>query len=464
MVFIALGQYAYPSADDFCMAAGVRDEGLFRHLWQHYFNWSGRYTGNSLYALYPLISGLFDAYAWIPVLIIALLIIATTFLLSTLFRISLYKKSVWIISLVFISAFLLGLRHHASSLYWMASVFTYQTAHILFLFILAYMIRLFERQQQQQAIRKVFLVLLLLIVLAAGTNETYMLLQTTLIGSVCLIFWFMRRLQIKPWFILFLVSILCFLLVYLSPGNTLRESTLPLRHDWIRSINGSLAMGSWSIMVWITNPTFIIASLLTPFALASLAISSDRVFRVSNRILFILIIITFAIPFALQFPAWWSMGGWPPPRTVDAIYFVFFISWFLLLGAASLRFIPTDWIYARQYNIKTKAASVLLLLALLFVVSVPMNTRFYPAMQDLTYRAKPFYQYMMQRHALIEQSIQKGIYYVTVPAPPRDIPRSIYFNDIRPDWRDWRNVCYADYFGLKGIQRLGEQAEHEPGK
>lgn len=456
MVFIALGQYVYPTADDFCMAAGVRDEGLFRHLWQHYLDWSGRYTGNSLYALYPLIFGMYEGYAWIPLLIITLLLLATAFLLSTLFRISLAERSVWLVSLVIICAFLLGLRHHASSLYWMASSLTYLTAHILLLFILAYMLRVYDLQRQQQAITQPFLILSLLVVLGAGTNEIYMLFQSALIGSVFLYFWFNQRVLSKPWFILLLVSLLGFAVVYFSPGNTLRESTFPLKHDWMRSVNGSLEMGSWSLKVWLSNPVFILSSLLTPFAVARLSVSSSRVFVVSKRFLLMLVALTLAIPFVLQFPAWWSMGGWPPPRTVDAIYFVFFTAWFLLLGAASLRFMPKGWVYSKQNNIQTRAGLVLLLLTLLFGIAVPVNSRFYQAWQDLTYRAKPFNKYMMQRLALIEKSIQQGVYYVNVPAPPADIPRSIYFNDIRSDWRDWRNVCYADYFGLKGIQRVGQ--------
>jgi len=58
-VFIALGFYAWPSADDFCMAAGVQHEGLLAHLWQHYLGWSGRYTGNALYAIFPLVFGMY---------------------------------------------------------------------------------------------------------------------------------------------------------------------------------------------------------------------------------------------------------------------------------------------------------------------------------------------------------------------------------------------------------------------
>ena len=84
-LYIALGQYAYPSADDFCMATGVRDVGFFQHLWNHYFEWSGRYTSNAMYALYPLIFGLFDGYPLIAGLLILCLLGALAFALGALF-------------------------------------------------------------------------------------------------------------------------------------------------------------------------------------------------------------------------------------------------------------------------------------------------------------------------------------------------------------------------------------------
>ncbi len=35
----------------------------------------------------------------------------------------------------------------------------------------------------------------------------------------------------------------------------------------------------------------------------------------------------------------------------------------------------------------------------------------------------------------------------------QEYPRTIFFNDIMHDPDHWRNVCYADYFGLEKIKR-----------
>ena len=128
---------------------------------------------------------------------------------------------------------------------------------------------------------------------------------------------------LKPWLIILQVTRLCFAVVYFSPGNTIRAADFPLRHDLPRSIQGSLSVGVKTLWLWLSDPVLIISSLLLPFAIARLFLLSGRLFVVSNKITVVLLLSTFVMHVLLQFPAWWSMGGWPPARTVDAIYFLF---------------------------------------------------------------------------------------------------------------------------------------------
>ena len=113
-VFILLAQYSHPSSDDFCMASGVNELGLFRQLWEHYFEWSGRYTANALYAVYPVLFDLFAAYKYIPALVILGLFLAMAFFLSSLFKACIYNRAVLLSSLCFVSIFLLGMISPAS--------------------------------------------------------------------------------------------------------------------------------------------------------------------------------------------------------------------------------------------------------------------------------------------------------------------------------------------------------------
>ena len=170
LVFMGLGFYAYPSADDFCMVTGVNQEGLFPHLWNHYFEWSGRYSGNAFYAIYPFLFGLFKGYPFIPVVLIICLTAAFTFFLSSLFRMKI-NFPILLISLCFTCVYLLGLRHTASSLYWMAGSLSYQTANILILLTFGLIIQLIDRQRQHKNYLPLFFSLVVIIITGMGTNE-----------------------------------------------------------------------------------------------------------------------------------------------------------------------------------------------------------------------------------------------------------------------------------------------------
>jgi len=457
LTFIGLGQYAHPSADDFCMATGIRHEGLLAHLWNHYFEWSGRYSGNAFYAVFPLIFGMFDGLVIMPAILLILLWLATAYFLASLFKVSMKQKPVMLVSLSFVAVYLLGIKHTASSLYWPSGALSYQTANILLMFSLGLIIRLLDSQKQREKYSSVLATLLLFIILGIGTNETNILALTALIALT-----FVIKLRsgweiVRPWVVILGVTLICFAIVYFAPGNTIRESTFPLKHDLPRAIKGSLDMGLWVLVGWILNPLFIVASMLTPFALSRLVQLSSRTFTVSKSLLWIFISITLLIPFVLQFPAWWAMGGWPPPRTVDAIFFVFIISWFSTLGVASIRYQPITHLTGNIKEYSPRVALIVLAGSILYSLSVFTDFKYQRAQTDLWQRAKPFHDYMLERYSLIGKALSAKHYSLLLPAFNREYPRSIYFNDIVPDPRDWRNICYADYFGLQQVSRERQQ-------
>ncbi len=455
--FMLLGQFAHPSADDFCMASGIKQEGLLYHLWNHYFEWSGRYLGNALYAIYPLLFGMFAGMKYLAVILILLLLISCAFFISRLFRLKLFCKPVMLVSLVFVCVYLLGMKHTASSLFWPAGALSYQSANILFLLTLGLLIQLEDLQKLGKSYSTVLLSTIIVIVPGMGSNETNML---SLIAVLTLAF--ILRLHLgwkksRPWLLILLVAMVCFGIVFFAPGNTIREATFPLRHNFWRAIGGSLDMGLWVLLGWLFNPLFIIASLLTPFATLRLCSLSTRKFTISKLLMFSLISVTLLIPFVLQFPAWWAMGGWPPPRTVDAIFFVFMVNWFISIAVISIRYNTLLISIIENQQNRTKVLTFFLLGAIIFSLAIFGNFKFQRVQGDLWYRAKPFHEYMLNRYSLINEAVSNQHLSLLIPAYNRDYPRSIYFNDIVPDSRDWRNICYADYFGLQLISRQAKQ-------
>ena len=453
LVFALLAQYSHPSSDDFCMASGVNDHGLIRYLWQHYFEWSGRYSGNALYAIYPVIFDLFDGYKYIPALVMLALYLATVYFLAMIFRVRMYAPAVLLSSLCFVCVYLLGMMSPASGLYWMAGALTYQTANILLLVICGVMIQLADRQKASKNYFSLFVFLLLLMVFAMGANETSLLTLTALAFFALLAHLRSGWLIVKPWLLVLVVTMLCFAIVYFSPGNAIRAADFPLRHDLSRSIDGSLSVGVKILWLWVSNPVLIISSFLLPFAVSRLFLLSTRSFSVSKANIVVLLCGTFVMPVVLQFPAWWSMGGWPPARTVDAIYFLFLVSWYLTVGALTIYYLSRGKWHFLMLPYNPGVAVALLLLTGMYTAAALQSKAYQLAKTDLFHLAQPYHDYLKKRYKLIEQAKAKGQPYLIVPDYRQALPRTIFFNDImyKPD--HWRNVCYADYFGLEKIKR-----------
>ncbi len=453
LVFILLARYAQPSSDDFCMASGVNEFGLFTHLWNHYLEWSGRYTGNALYAAYPLVAGLFEGYRYIPAIVIAALFLATAFFLSTLFSIAIYARPVLLASLCFVCVYLLGMTSPASGLYWMAGAFTYQTANALFLVTLGLMLRLHERQQGSGKYFILLSLLLLVVVIAIGANETGMLAITAVVLSGVLVHLRSGRSILWPWMVILAVSLVCFDIVYFSPGNAIRAAEFPLRHDFMRSMYGSLSVGIKILWIWISNPVLIVSSMLAPFAIMRLLQLSGRSFAVSRSLIAALIVCTFAMPLVLQFPAWWAMGGWPPARTVDAIYFLFLVSWFVTIGAVTTRYLYAGESSGETQSDRPYAAAAVLVLSVIFSFVALESKAYRQAKTDLFELAPPYHDYLNKRYAQIERALANEQLYLVVADYKGEYPQTIFFNDIMHDQGHWRNVCYADYFGLEKVKR-----------
>jgi hypothetical protein len=458
LVFVLLAQYSQPSSDDFCMASGVAEHGLLRQLWNHYFEWSGRYSGNALYAIYPMVFGLFEGYRYIPALVMLGLFFSAAFFLASVFSVRFYARPVLLSSLCFVCCYLLGMMSPASSLYWMAGAMSYQTANMLFFLIAGLMLTLARRQQHSADYFVLLIVLLLLMVVAIGANETSMLALTGLAFFGFVIHLRAGRGLLTPWLLIFIVTLTCAAVVFCSPGNTIRAADFPLRHDLGRSLAGSLSVGLKIMWLWVSNPLLLVSSLIAPFAVSRLMSASGRKFIVTKTRLAVMLFATLVMPLILQFPAWWSMGGWPPPRTVDAIYFLFLVGWYLTVGAFTVYYLERRKQHPLLQPFHPVTAAALLLLSGVFTAVALESKAYQLARTDLLQLARPYHDYLTARYAQIEQAKAAGQHYLAVADYPQAMPRTIFFNDIMQDPADWRNACYADYFGLEKIKIIRKKS------
>jgi len=75
------------------------------------------------------------------------------------------------------------------------------------------------------------------------------------------------------------------------------------------------------------------------------------------------------------------------------------------------------------------------------------------AYTDLTQRASSYDEFFRARYDQIEIAAKENADVVSVLAvKPQDRPGTIMVDDIRADRRNFRNECYADYFGIRAIE------------
>ena len=147
------------------------------------------------------------------------------------------------------------------------------------------------------------------------------------------------------------------------------------------------------------------------------------------------------------------MGGWPPARTVDAIYFLFLLSWFVTVGAITVRYLYAGESSAMMQPYHPYAAVAVLALSALFSFAAVESKAYKLAKTDLFQLARPYHDYLRKRYEQIEQALANDRRYLVVADYQQEYPRTIFFNDIMHDPEHWRNVCYADYFGFEKIRR-----------
>jgi hypothetical protein len=158
------------------------------------------------------------------------------------------------------------------------------------------------------------------------------------------------------------------------------------------------------------------------------------------------------------------MGGWPPARTVDAIYFLFLLSWFATAGAITIRYLYDSEPSAVMQPYHPYAAVAMLALSVFFSIAAVESKAYKLAKTDLFQLARPYHDYLSRRYEQIEQALANDQRYLVVADYQEEYPRTIFFNDIMQNPEHWRNVCYADYFGLEKIKRAHSRGNSDRSK
>ena len=437
-----LARYCHPMGDDWSYAVQGMTKDFGPWLAGEYQHWNGRYFSNILVGKGPLVLGLDHLwlYRLVPVALIALTLLAAFAFVRSITRTALSTGLQWSGALVFTALFMHGMPDIGEGFYWYTGAVTYQFANVLLLTQLASLAN-FLQGRYLVARTPHALLNLLLALMVVGSSEVHMIMLLAI--HAVILFLHLRsgaRTSAVEW-VAIVVVVLGASVMFFAPGNVVRASNFPEKHQLLRSLWMSLLQTGRFGLTWISDASLVLLSLLY-LPLSSRLAQRVPLFRNSFHLQPLWSSLALgAVIFLCVFPAYWNTGILGQHRTVNVAYCFFLPLWFINLTVWSNRFphltgrVPVKW------------TAALLALAAIHM-TIGRNSGL--AAEDLlTDRAERFDRQLQQRYDLLEHARSTQDEPIALPAI-KDPAKSLYILELRPDPGDWVNNAYVHYFRLDG--------------
>jgi len=441
--YVLLAAYAHPGADDFTYAVDTLRDGYWTSIRDQYLLWNGRFTSNFLELGGPMVWQSIGLYRAVAAAMIVATVAASWVVVHAVARDAWTTGQTFAAALCLAALDLHGLPALAENIYWYTGSVTYQLSAILLVLQIAVTVRALRAAR---ALSSWTLAAALLAVAIAGMNEVAMLLELALYTTVAVVSYLdNRRALVAPASFLLAATIAGGVLVAVAPGNAVRSSLYPVRHELLRSLALTGLQTIRFAVEWTTSGTLLLASLLYLPLGAELARTPP--FRtITPRATIALALAPFAtIPIAVL-PAYWATGLLGQHRTVSVAYFVFLVLWFAALTAAFAR----EWLPRSTLDRRAQAV-----LTTLLVLALAVTGNGYRVAVDFA-RGRPaiFDREMSARYASLRACAADARSECIVPALSV-LPDALFAFDLSPDSNHWVNVGYAMYFKVPRVVAVG---------
>ena len=437
--YLFISIYTNPGADDFMYGYLGKKDPLIKNLLYQYHFWSGRYTANIFVLTGPLSFNSLVIYKIIPIILIMLTISGFSFMLKSIIGKGITTLDNYIISISLGLLYLHQMPTIGEGFYWYTGSVTYQLGNIFAIIYLSLLFRLSEKNYLLSN-KIIHLALTSSIALVAiGFNEVLMIL-ILLFSLLVLCISVYKKSNFKIWAAYFIFICACFAAIsILAPGNYVRGSFYPEKHQFFHSLLYSIAQTGRFFLIWTSSaPLFIMSVIFYYFnkkLSASVPIFSASFYLhpiVSTCLLFFII-------FASVFPAYWVTGILGQHRTLNIAYFFFIILWFINLNVW-FNFFKQKLNYQQTLSLKSIYFLVLITLGCFLFA----KNGFDCCSDIITGRARSYDTQMKKRYSIVEES-KDTIFF----SPIIDPPRSFHVYDITNDHHSWFNTCWALYFNCE---------------
>jgi hypothetical protein len=434
--FLLLAFFNHPCGDDFCYAHSVRTNPFWSMQSYWYNHANGRYASTFFITLNPLMIGSVFGYKMVILLLLVVYIISLLLLVKLLMGKNSIEVSV--LAITFFSAFiyLLKMPSIVEGFYWLSAVMTYQLANISFMVLL---ILLYHIEKGKNKIILISAAALLCAIIG-GSNEPGMLTLLYFLIALSAFAWFISKKIPAHYYLLIIVTVIGILVVVLAPGNAVRSSFFEGNKQVIHSLMSALLASIQHLLRWLPD-VLLLTLLFLPFIKDAIVPGfADK--KIPLWLLILYPLFMAGMLFIGFFPAQWGMNSLPPPRSVNAIYFLFLLAY--------LYYIILLVTYVNQQNtIPPIPLYIKCIIGFVLITHVCAKNNIRTAYMDLlSGRAMAYDREMTSRYDQIAKSPDGNISFAPLIFPPS----SIFLDDIETEASDWKNVCTSDYFGAKSLK------------
>ena len=434
---LMLSLFNHPSpADDFCFAFMTRDHGFWHSVNAYYTGWTGRYVAILLFHGAPLFLGWFAYSKVLPIAVILLLLVSVARLVNTLFPDESRGYS-YRLALVFISLYILGTVSLAETFFWSGGLYVYVLPGILLVLLLSTLIRFYRYGGRGRLIGAALLTFAIV-----GCGEMLMLAVVYMLGLLLAYRWFWQRKQ--DW-ALVLLSIVAAGSVYLelsAPGNAVRIGSNPEGRQLVAALVACFKLMLRQSWAWLDLALILSAGLLAlglyQRKLSASVLQVNPLIAGSGWI--------FLLAF-LFLPHFYGVGVHvsPPDRILDSVRFFFLLGWFYNVA------VGVAWLSRR-----TAAPPALVpatqktwwILALILGVYSTKYSAIRLVYKDLL--SGTAYRYDRELYARYEHIASAAGDTVRI-TPLKNVPVSLFVEDVKTNPQHLWNRCQSDYFHRKTV-------------
>jgi thiosulfate reductase cytochrome b subunit len=448
-IYLWLGRYALPQADDFDFGVFYQRFGFWGSQAKWYYGWNGKYTFNAVTTAFVACIDISRHYWIVPFAIITTVFAAIYWVLRAMdargSRLAVGRTAMLLTAIV-----MLGSPSKNDAYYFLVGATVYPIANACLAVLCVPLVRLFTDRQPR--LWRHFALVGFLAAFIIGCNETSMLIVDATIGGAFLAALVWRRSALLQ---LGLLLALCGALSWVvahAPGNDVRASFMPHTPDFDLAQKAATDQTRKLLAAWTKEPLLFAGSAL-------LWSHAARFFRRVKRPLFWLAVVpplTVATVWLSIFPSWYAKGMAALPRTLNVSYAVFLAGWFL--GTGALARVIRDHAAA----VPTLGRAARFAASWAVVAALLLHPALESALKDVRHDCVPYYEELGERFHQLRAAAQGGERDVMVH-PLQHQPANLFVMDLgEVCTQNWPNTTYAEFFGLKSVRYFGAPLQECP--